>query len=53
MGVEPKIGVGFSPPKSSILIGFGTIINHTFEVFIAEENHFWGSWPIFRGKLSC
>ena len=22
MGVEPKIGVGFYPPKSSILIGF-------------------------------
>ena len=29
MGVEPKIGVE-NPPKSSILIGFGTIINHPF-----------------------
>ena len=28
-GVEPKIG-GTLPPKSSILIGFGTIINHPF-----------------------
>ena len=28
MGVNPKI-MG-KPPKSSILIGFGTIINHPF-----------------------
>ena len=43
LGVEPKIGVFFTPPpqkkkkkKSSILIGFGTIIHHPF----------WGT-PIF------
>ena len=35
MGVEPKIGV-FYPPKSSILRGFGIIINRPF----------WGT-PIF------
>ena len=37
MGVNPKI-MG-KPPKSSILIGFGTIINHPF----------WGFSSIFRG----
>ena len=35
MGVEPKIGG--KKPKSSILIGFGTIINHPF----------WGPTTIF------
>ena len=41
MGGPPKIGV--FPPKSSILIGFGTIINPLFSPsFLGEKSpYFW------------
>ena len=47
LGVEPKIGVVYKPPKSSILIGFGTIINHPFWGF---SPYFW-KHPLHVGKV--